>query len=126
MFSKKIDSYWKYLLISLLCLVFFLVYDQFSHGVTSVYMTWLYLIPLGLGFFPVWARQAAGLPEPDGWTVILFQCGLATVLVSSLLRGILEIAGTSSSLQVILGFFGIILYGLSLAGYVLTITKQEK
>ena len=90
------------------CLVLFIVYSLFSHGVYSNYMTFLFAWPLLLGFVP--ALLIALIPalcEPSHLTKALYHAGLAAATVSSLLRGIFEIAGTSSPLQMPLMYFGI-------------------
>lgn len=94
--------------ITLFCLVLFIVYSIFSHGVYSNYMTFLFAWPLLLGFVP--ALLIALIPalcEPTHLTKALYHAGLAAATVSSLLRGIFEIAGTSSPLQMPLMYFGI-------------------
>ena len=94
--------------ITLFCLVLFIVYSIFSHGVYSNYMTFLFAWPLLLGFVP--ALLIALIPalcEPSHLTKALYHAGLAAATVSSLLRGIFEIAGTSSPLQMPLMYFGI-------------------
>lgn len=98
----------RYGCITLFCLVVFLVYNIFSHGVYSNYMTFLFAWPLLLGFVP--ALMIALIPalcEPSHLTKALYHAGLAAATVSSLLRGIFEIAGTSSPLQMPLMYFGI-------------------
>lgn len=89
-----------YLGVTVFCGIFYLVYDRFSHGVHSPYMTWLFAWPLVLGVIPglFWKWQG-GIPRPGRIALNLYHSGVATVTVSSLLRGILEIAGTASVYQ---------------------------
>ena len=124
--STKIPASLKYIGFSLFFLLFFLVYNMFSHGVTSVWMTWLWAMILVLGFFPAWIREVLHLPEPGNLAVMLYQWGLAAMTVSSLLRGIFEIAGTASQWQPLIGYIGIILYGLSYPVYVLNIAGRKR
>lgn len=135
----------RYLAVSAFCFVFFLIYDRFSHGIHSPWMTFLFAWPLCLGGLPA-ALQLAGilpsytgttgsgaedagdpgpvfsgrredteapLPCPgdstedagergvkegdrtEGW-LDLCRFGIAALTVSSLLYGILDIAGTDS------------------------------
>ena len=80
----------------LFCLLFSRIYGMFSHGVTSFYMTCLFLPPLVGGgvegvlyfFSPRRFRRAA-----DN----LFHAGISTAGMAFLLQGIFEIAGTGSS-----------------------------
>ena len=84
------------------CAIFYLVYNQFSHGVHSPYMTWLFAWPFALGVLPslYWGwRLQDGVPGPGRIPVNLYHSGVAAVTVSSLLRGIFEIAGTASIYQ---------------------------
>lgn len=99
---------------TIFCFVFFLVYNRFSHGVHSPFMTWLFLWPLLLGFIPTTALAVISrLPGPSEISAFYYNAGVAALTVSSCLRGIFEIAGTTSVYQVCLMFFGI---GMTLAG----------
>ena len=95
-----------YSCVAVFCLIFFLIYDQFSHGVHSPYMTWLFGWPLLLG----------ALRRPGWLSVRLYHSGVAALTVSSMLRGIFEIAGTASDYQQWLMIAG----GLLLLGGVVT------
>ena len=89
-----------YLFSSAFCLLIFLVYNIFSHGVLSFFMTFLFLWPLLLGVFPafllflhmknkrVFLRSCVPLR--------LWRSGVAAITMASLLRGVFEIAGTDS------------------------------
>jgi hypothetical protein len=98
-----------FLLLSALCLVFSTIYNRYSHGVTSSYMTFLCLFPLLLGAIPSFLLSIHGfLPLPFQLSMNLYNTGLAAVTLSSAMRGIFEIAGTGSVLQVILMIIGIL------------------
>lgn len=100
----------RYGCITLFCLVVFLVYNIFSHGVYSNYMTFLFAWPLMLGLVPsTLIAFIPALQEPSHLTKAIYHAGLASVTVSSLLRGIFDIAGTASSYQMPLMYFGIAL-----------------
>lgn len=99
-----------YLPVTLFCLVVFLVYDRFSHGVRSPYMTWLFLWPFALGLLPsLVLRLFPRMPRQKRLSANLYHPGVAAVTVSSLLRGVFEIAGTASEYQTRLMLFGGIL-----------------
>lgn len=86
--SASVTKYWAW---AALTAVFGLVYEHFSHGVTSYYMLFAFLIPLLVGaarLLPVF-RKRGGL---------FWSCGTLTLTVGSLLRGALEIYGTTSRL----------------------------
>ncbi|MBR0516136.1 MAG: hypothetical protein IJJ89_04795, partial [Eubacterium sp.] len=80
--------------ISVFSLIFYLIYDRFSHNVRSPYMTWLFLWTLILGVLPCLILLVLNkLPRPGRITINLYCSGVAALTVSSLLRGIFEIAG---------------------------------
>ncbi len=74
------------------------VYELFSHGVFSVFMAGAFALPLLLGFLPyaVLAWKDERRLDPAGaW---YWNAGIAVLTVGSLLRGALEIYGTSNRL----------------------------
>ena len=78
------------------CVAFNLIYAQFAHGVSSVFMTFMFAIPLVMGFAPALALQAAkARPVPvaacQAWAL-----AIACLMIASCLRGIFDIAGTAS------------------------------
>ena len=81
-----------YFFLSLFVLLFGQIYEHFSHGVYSNYMLFAFLFPL-LGLF---------LPSLSGKNAdpFLWKCGVASLTVGSLYKGILEIYGTSSYLEI--------------------------
>lgn len=86
------------------CLIFSRIYALFSHGVSSFFMTFLWLPPL------VAAALCGGVilltRRSSAWFDRLFSCGVSCVTVGFCLRGIFEIAGTDSPL-----LWGIFLWG---------------
>lgn len=113
----------RYAAITLFCLVLFIVYSIFSHGVYSNYMTFLFAWPMLLGFVPsLLIAKVSSLSEPSNLTKALYHAGLASVTVSSLLRGIFEIAGTSSPYQMPLMYFGI---GMLVAGVIVYVCFRK-
>lgn len=116
-----------YLGISVFCQVFYLIYDQFSHGVRSPYMTWLFAWPFLLGVLPGMVfRRFPKVRRPGRFTVNLYNSGLAAVTVSSLLRGIFEIAGTDSVYQQRLMYAGGAMLLLGIAVYLFPIKGFRK
>lgn len=108
------------LVITAFCRLFFLVYDRFSHGVRSPYMTYLFAWPLLLGFLPALVFTLdSPLPEPGRWSMNLYFSGVAAVTVSSALRGVFEIAGTASDYQQYLMIAGVVLLALGAVAYLL-------
>ena len=100
--------------ISVFCLIFYLIYNQFSHGVQSAYMTYLFAWSLVLGFPPCAALYIISRLRKS--TIMIssisdnaYCSGVAALTVSSLLRGIFEIAGTASIYQTWLTYAGLTL-----------------
>jgi hypothetical protein len=107
-----------FLAASLFCVFFNVTYGKFSHGVHSGYMTFMFAYPLFGGaavYLLIWA-----LPEiwiPGRFVINVYNSGIAALTVGSMLRGIFDIAGTSSPYQpafMIVGiamvFSGLLLY----------------
>ena len=85
-----------WLVCSAVCVVVSYVYAQFSHGVSSPFMTWLALVPLvlGAGVYALWGRLR--LACADGWGFVAYNGFVATLMMGSFVRGVLEIADTTS------------------------------
>ena len=105
-FNSAVKRLSIWLLASGLCFVFYLVYSLFSHGVRSAYMTYLFAWPLVFGALPnltdvvmikIMGRRAVNIFWFASSDIYCF--GVAALTVGSLLRGIFEIAGTSSVYQ---------------------------
>ncbi|MBR0374362.1 MAG: hypothetical protein IJH91_07550 [Mogibacterium sp.] len=126
-----------YAAITIFCFVFAKVYLRFSHGVTSPYMTYLFIAPLALGWLPslaMWLaprlrRGVRGASADESAADHMdhnspvcrnaWHSGVAAVTVSALLRGIFEIAGTASPLQSYLMGAGIAMLLVGAAAYLL-------
>ncbi len=107
-----------YLFVSLFCLIFYLVYDIFSHGVHSPYMTFLFAWPLVLGLLPCvafWLTER--LKKPKRIAKNLYNSGVAALTASSMLRGIFDIAGTSSDYQQWLMYAGAVMLAAGICMY---------
>lgn len=104
--SKKRAVIWG--IISIFCIVFFSIYNRYSHGVHSPFMTYFFAVPLIFGCLP---NCIAVILERKirTWHIAsdIYCAGIAAVTVSCVLRGIFEIAGTSSVYQALLMWFGI-------------------
>lgn len=78
------------------CLAFAFIYAQFSHGVYSPFMTWMFVIPLAFGAIAEVALRLLGSQSITGTARKLWGLSAATFTIASCLRGIFEIAGTGS------------------------------
>ncbi len=86
------------------------IYSQFSHGVSSFHMTYLFIYPLifGVGAGVITALTSRFKPL-NFFATHLYHTGIVAVMLSSLLRGVFEIAGTASVYENILLTIGIAL-----------------
>ena len=113
-----------YLVISIFVALFGGIYETFSHGVYSYYMLYAFGFPLVGGARPALAFCLAGnrrAPSPAARG--LYHCGIATFTVGSIVKGVLEIYGTTNVLTDlyfpvagILVASGIFIYLLRLVG----------
>ena len=111
--------------VTVFCAVFFLIYDRFSHGVRSPYMTFLFVPPLVLGLLPsLIIYLLPRIPKQPAVSADVYHAGVASVTVSSMLRGIFEIAGTSSSYQEYLMVAGVVLLAAGAVIYAAAIVKD--
>ena len=104
-----------YIAATVFCLIFFLIYNVFSHDVTSPFMTFLFAWPLLLGVLPCAALLIFRPMHlyPNWITANLYNSGVAALTVSSAMKGVFDIAGTSSIHQSILMVTGFLLLGLA-------------
>lgn len=97
--------------ISLFCILFAVIYEMFSFGVYSMPMILMFLYPLLLGAFPCLIFHRS--------TGRLWNDGILLLTGGSLLAGVLEIYGTSSSLTDMIWWLGIVFLILELITSVL-------
>lgn len=108
-----------YLLISLFCVLFGAVYEYFGHGVYSYFMLYAFAFPLVGGTLPFATLSLIRLPlYPSTVPLSLHHLGIGTLTVGSIIKGVLDIYGTSSSLTLFYPFAGgaLVLAGLVLWG----------
>lgn len=125
----------RYLLISAFCLVFYLIYNRFAHDIHSPWMTWLFAWPLVLGAVPAALEYLGILPgtrrtlakgeEIGGMQKDLYRFGVAALTVSSLLRGILKIAGTDSRYARFLLLAGLVMTVAGAVSYFAAVAKSS-
>lgn len=109
----------RYLMVSILCLLFSQIYEAFSHEVYSSYMLYLFLIPLILGgvvfsFF----YFLESIPYPKECARVVYHGAVVTLSVGSCLTGILEIYGTTSSYISLYGYLGVTLLVIAIVLYI--------
>ena len=87
-----------YAFVALICLAIGLGYEIFSHGVWSVFMIGAFAVPLVLGVIPNLVIGFGNLKSPDMASETLYACGIITLTLGSMLKGALEIFGTTNTL----------------------------
>ncbi len=113
--------------LALLCVVFTAIYEHFSHGAASPHMRSMFLMPL-LGvalpalicFLTPLHRSVGRLPFN------LWNSGMATWVVGCLFRGIVNISGRHTSLDLPYFIAGWVFLGLALVTEVLFIIQRQK
>jgi hypothetical protein len=111
--------------------VFAKIYGIFSHGVSSVFMSYAFLLPLSLIFLPKLLNLCTGnrlwngsLETGEGEKKLflsslasfLWKSGVAVLTVGSLYKGVLDIYGTSGSFEwvyLVVGILALIAGGIS-------------
>ena len=94
--------------LSVFIFVFAQIYEYFSHGVYSNYMLYAFLIPfLGLAV-PSFLLHSLKRALPEN-SCFLWKCGIATLTVGSIYKGVLEIYGTNGYFEFPYLFIGVAL-----------------
>ncbi|MCD7775752.1 MAG: hypothetical protein LUH54_00030 [Firmicutes bacterium] len=112
-----------YIAVSVFLFVFSRVYYLYSHNVHSPYMTFAFAVALVLGAFPCFVTSFLKL-KPDGAyiPVRLYHSGAAAVTVGCVLRGVFDIAGTSSVYQGYIMWTGLVMLVLGTVGYIAAVS----
>lgn len=116
-----------YFLISIFTILFDKVYSLFSHGVYSTYMNLMFLYPLigGALIYSVISLFFVNINYKKYRNSFnIYNSGIATLTVGSLLHGVLEIAGTSSIYIKYYSIVGWVLVGIGIIS--LFVTKFNK
>lgn len=86
----------RYAIASVACVLFTLIYAQFSHGVYSPFMTFMFAIPLVGGVLPALGLYLANAKPAPRATRQAWALAIASLTAASCLQGIFKIAGTDS------------------------------
>jgi hypothetical protein len=112
--------------IAVFCAFFSSVYEYFSHGVYSRSMISLFLYPLLLCALPcmIFQKNPDRAPaDPAAWN--LWTSGAVTLLFGSLVKGVVEIYGTTTPFSVIYPVLGILLLFAGAAVYLAAVRRRE-
>ena len=85
--------------ISIFVFIFGQIYEYFSHGVYSSYVMFAFVIPfIGL-FIPSLLNNLILKRRITDNVTLPWKCGIATLTVGSIYKGVLEIYGTSGTFE---------------------------
>ena len=94
--------------VSILTGLFGAIYELFSHEVYSYFMIYAFAFPLLLGTLPcLFLSLSGGTRYPNALCRNLYHAGIATLTIGSIMRGVLDIYGTTNSLGNIYWFVGV-------------------
>lgn len=104
-----------YIAVSLFCALFGAVYELFSHEVYSYSMIYAFVIPLAGGALPFLAVAMGHIGRfPGRISRSLYHAAITTFTIGSIMKGVLEIYGTTNALLPVYWIAG----GLLIAGAV--------
>ena len=103
----------KYLIFSSICLIFSSIYEVFSHQVYSMFMICAFLIPLilGAGIYFILLKKNKFFNNISNE---LYKMSLYTFTFGSLMKGVLDIYGTTNSKLLVYLIIGGILFGVAI------------
>lgn len=117
-----------YLVVAVFCVIFDRVYALYGHGVYSAAMSLMFLYPLA-GGTAVFALLWGLVPDAERIrrrTLFYnsYNSGIAALTVASALRGVFDIAGTSSPYLPVMIVSGALFCAFGLAGYCLQLRRR--
>lgn len=119
-----------YSLATIFCILFTNIYAIFGHGVSSLYMSYMFLYPLIGGvvlFLVLYAgRKSLHKKSYHRASYNLYNSGVVCFTVGSMLQGIFEIAGTNSGYILVYYIAGGTLILVSIVCFLLENKKSGK
>ena len=112
-----------YTLITVFFFIFSRIYEHFSFGETSVYMHWLFGVPLIGGVVLLIFQKL--LPNLSRLSLNLWNSAVATIAAGVLFRGIVNLSGRSTTLDLPYWYVGLVLAGLALLSMIFTRSVWE-
>ena len=117
----------KYLIMSIFFLLFALIYEVFSHGVFSSYMMCAFLIPLLMGTFIYgmiyYTKTNRYLSNS---ALIFYNTSILTFTLGSIMKGVLDIYGTTNQMIGVYSKLGISLIIISMIINIIYNIKEKK
>lgn len=112
-----------YTLITVFFSIFSSIYEHFSFGETSVYMHWLFGVPLIGGVVLLIFQKL--IPNLSRLSLNLWNSAVATIAAGVLFRGIVNLSGRSTTLDLPYWYVGLVLAGLALLSMIFTRSVWE-
>ena len=123
--NKFKKTSFKYLLFSIFCGIFAFIYEIFSHNVYSNNMIFAFLIPLIMGTIMFYLIYITNWNKYiDYFSYNLYNASIATFTIGSIIKGVLEIYGTTNSLSNTYFVVGFILLVLSILSIIIEVIKK--
>ena len=98
------------------------VYERFSHEVYSYYMIYGFAVPLVLGVLPYGLLALGEHRLPGEMALRFWNCGIITLTLGCIFRGVLDIYGTTNRLLIVYPAAGALLLA---AGIVCAIAYEK-
>ena len=115
-----------YALITVFFFIFSRIYEHFSFGETSVYMHYLFGVPLIGGMVLLIFQKM--IPNLSRLSLNLWNSAVATIATGVLFRGIVNLSGRSTTMDLPYWYVGVGLAGLALLSMIFTrsvwVTKE--
>ena len=93
---------YKYLILSIFFIIFGYIYELFSHNVYSTYMMYAFLIPFILGTLIYFLIYKPSFYNALNYTAMkLYNCSIITLTIGSIIKGFLDIYGTTNNLIIV-------------------------
>ncbi len=107
-----------YALITIFFFIFSRIYEHFSFGETSVYMHYLFGVPLVGGMVLLIFQKM--IPNLSRLSLNLWNSAVATIATGVLFRGIVNLSGRSTTMDLPYWYVGVGLAGLALLSMIFT------
>ena len=112
-----------FMVVSAFCIAVNKIYAIFGHGVHSASMSYMFLYPLvgGTLIYLLLQLISPGSYKIKHFRVLynLYNSGIATLAVGSMLKGIFEIAGTASGYTVLYFIIGYVMLVGAITGFII-------
>lgn len=122
---KNLKTAFAYVLVTMFCALFGAVYEYFSHDVYSYFMLYAFAFPLVSALFFLVMCLVPAKKSPGSVSRNLYHSGIATLTVGSIMRGVLDIYGTTNRLVNIYWAAGFALVVIGIVIYFIQIKVKK-